>query len=62
MLARLHGADAQFMSEKERQAELARLKREQRRALQEEKFGAAAMVLGLAERNKAAASERYSIL
>lgn len=58
LLARLHGTDSQFMNERERQAELARLRREQRKAELEEKFGAAAMVLGLAERNSAALKER----
>jgi len=53
LMARLKGSDAQFLSEKQRQAELIRLKREQRMAQQEEKFGAAALVLGLAERNQA---------
>lgn len=48
------------MDERERQAELARLRREQRRAQQEEKFGAAALVFGLAERNQNAAQERYA--
>ena len=55
---RLKGADAKFLSERERQAELARLRREQRKAQQEEKFGAAALVLGLAERNQAAVDSR----
>jgi len=59
LLARLNGSDKRFMSEKDRQAELLRLKREQRRAQQEEKFGAAALVFGLAERNQNAAQERY---
>ena len=40
-----------YLSEQERQKELARLRRELRKAEREEKFGAAAMVLGLAERN-----------
>ena len=53
LMARLKGSDAQFLSEKQRQAELIRLRREQRMAQQEEKFGAAALVLGLAERNQA---------
>ena len=57
-MAKLKGADARFLSEKERQAELTRLKREQRKAQQEEKFGAAALVLGLAERNQAAVENR----
>ena len=46
------------MTEKERQAELLRLRRQQKRAQQEEKFGAAALVFGLAERNQNAAQER----
>ena len=58
LLARLNGSDKRFMNEKDRQAELLRLKREQRRAQQEEKFGAAALVFGLAERNQNAAQER----
>ena len=58
LLARLNGSDKQFMTEKERQAELLRLRRQQKRAQQEEKFGAAALVFGLAERNQNAAQER----
>ena len=49
------------MSEKERQAELIRLKQEQRRAKMEEKFGSAALMLGLAERNANAAKARFVI-
>ena len=60
-MSRLHGADSQFLNERQRQAELARLKREQRRAEQEEKFGTAALVMGLAERNNAAVQEKYVI-
>eukprot|EP00111_Clytia_hemisphaerica_P002852 TCONS_00008039-protein len=58
LLSRLQGSDKRYMNEKDRQAELLRLKREQRRAQQEEKFGAAALVFGLAERNQNAAKER----
>eukprot|EP00794_Sanderia_malayensis_P006079 gene6079-6782_t len=54
LMMKLKGADARFYSEKERQAELARLRREERKVKLEEKFGTAAMVLGLAERNQAA--------
>nr|XP_039263423.1 trichohyalin-like isoform X2 [Styela clava] len=51
LLRMLAGQDQRYMSEKERQMELARLRRELLRAEREEKFGAAALVLGLAERN-----------
>ena len=47
------------MSERQRQAELARLKRERRKAKQEDNFSTAALVLGLAEKQKAAVQERY---
>ncbi len=53
LMSKLKGADAKFYTERERQAELARLRREQRKVKLEEKFGTAAMVLGLAERNQA---------
>ena len=46
------------MSERQRQAELARLKREKLKAKQEDKFITAALVLGLAEKQKAAVEER----
>ncbi|XP_071961658.1 uncharacterized protein [Antedon mediterranea] len=59
LMARLRGMDNQFLSEKERQAELARLKREQRRAKMEENFESAALVLGLAERHQKAHAERF---
>ena len=49
MLAALHGQSDRLQSEKERQAELARLRREQRRARNEDKFEAAALVMGLAQ-------------
>lgn len=38
-----------FASEKERQLELTRLKRDQRRAQQEEKFESAALLIGLSK-------------
>ena len=57
-MARLRNSENQYLSEKERQAELARLKREQRKAKMEDDFMAAALVLGLAERHQAAAEER----
>ena len=59
LLNRLRGVDSQYLSEKERQAELAKLKREQRRVQQEEKFGAASLVIGIAEQNQAAVQEKY---
>ena len=58
-MAKLLGANNQFLSERERQALLARLKREQLKARLEEKFGSAALVLGLAERQRKDAEERY---
>lgn len=58
-MRRLQGQDEQFMSERQRQAELARLKRERLKAKQEDKFSTAALVLGLAEKQKAAVEERY---
>ena len=54
----LQGKDEHFMSERQRQAELARLKREKLKAKQEDKFITAALVLGLAEKQKAAVEER----
>jgi len=58
LLARLRGDNERFLSERQRQAELARLRRERLKAKQEDKFDSAALVLGLAERNQAAAAER----
>ena len=58
LMSRLQGQDEQFMSERQRQAELARLKREKLKAKQEDKFTTAALVLGLAEKQKAAVQER----
>ena len=49
LLEGLRGADQRFSSERERQAELARLKRDERRARQEDTFDKAAMVFGLAQ-------------
>lgn len=57
-MRRLQGQDERFMSEKQRQAELARLKREKLKAKQEDKFTTAALVLGLAEKQKSAVQER----
>ena len=45
-------------AEKRRQAELARLRREKRQAERESKFDEAALVLGLAERNRQNLEER----
>ena len=57
-MAKLLGANNQFLSKRERQALLARLKREQLKARLEEKFDSAALVLGLAERQRKDAEER----
>ena len=59
LMRRLQGQDERFMSERQRQAELARLKREKLKAKQEDTFSTAALVLGLAEKQKAAVQERY---
>lgn len=59
LMAKLLGANNKFLSERERQALLARLKREQLKARLEEKFGSAALVLGLAERQRKDAEERW---
>ena len=61
LMRRLQNQNERFMSEKQRQAELARLKREKLKAKQEDTFSTAALVLGLAEKQRAAAQERYSI-
>ena len=58
----LQGKDEHFMSERQRQAELARLKREKLKAKQEDKFITAALVLGLAEKQKAAVEERLGTI
>lgn len=58
-MRKLLGDNERFLSEKERQAELARLKREQLKAKQEGDFFTAALVLGLAERNREAAELRF---
>lgn len=59
LLAMLHGAQGQAISERERQAELLRLRLETRKGQMEDRFDAAAMMIGLAERNQAAANDRY---
>ena len=52
LLRRLREGDDKLAKERARQAELARLKREQRKARQEEKFDAAAIVLGMAQKGE----------
>ncbi|XP_013408861.1 trichohyalin [Lingula anatina] len=58
LLARLHGLNDEYLSERERQAELVRLRREAKRAGKEENFQNAALLIGLAERNQATLAER----
>ena len=53
MLDGLRGTNARLLSERERQAELARLRREQRRAKKEDKFESAALVLSVAKTQQA---------
>jgi len=54
LLGMLSNADARMNNERKRQLELARLKREARKAQAEDKFDAAALVLGMAKSNQAA--------
>ena len=49
LLRRLGEAGSEFDRERERQANLARLRRDQRLAQKEENFDGAALILGLAE-------------
>ncbi|XP_077983007.1 uncharacterized protein LOC144437842 isoform X2 [Glandiceps talaboti] len=58
LMAKLRDSEETLLNEKQRQAELARLKREKRKAQMEDNFESAALVLGLAERHQAAAEER----
>ena len=57
LLAALKGADSKLQSERERQAALARLRREERKARQEDTFENAALVIGLAAKNQANLTE-----
>lgn len=54
----LSNADAKLNNERKRQLELARLRREARKAQAEEKFDAAALVLGMAKTHQAAADAK----
>ena len=59
MLQSLQGADTQFNIERKRQLELSRLRHEARKAQAEEKFNAAALVLGMAKVQQTALGEKY---
>ena len=48
----------EYLSEKERQKELLRLKQERKKALRADKFENAAMLVGLAERQQAELLEK----
>ena len=52
------GLDAAYLNERKRQAMLLRLKREKLRAMREDKFNNAAMMIGLAERQQAELDEK----
>lgn len=52
MLQELQNKEGRFATERHRQAELARLRREERKARHEDKFDTAALVLGLAQAQK----------
>lgn len=54
LLRALREQDARFNSEKKRQLELAKLRREQRRLKQENNFDTAAILLGMAKQERAA--------
>ena len=58
LLRRLQEEQDRLAAEKRRQAELARLRREKRKAEREANFDEAALVLGLAERNRQNLEER----
>ena len=49
----LTGLNLEYLSEKERQKELLRLKQEKKRAMRADKFENAAVLVGLAERQQA---------
>ena len=57
-MSMLSNADTRMNNERKRQLELARLRREARKAQAEEKFDAAALVLGAAKSNQAALDAR----
>jgi hypothetical protein len=54
--------DKQFSGERQRQLELAKLRREQKKIAKEDKFDAAALVLGLAKQQEAAREARYDVI
>ena len=62
MLASLKRQDKRFSSERQRQLELAKLRREQKKIAKEDKFDAAALVLGLAKQQEAAREARYGVI
>lgn len=59
MLASLRNQDKQFNSERHRQLELAKLRRERKKIAKEDKFDAAALVLGIAKQQEAARETRF---
>ena len=62
LLASLRGQDKRFSSERQRQLELAKLRREQKKIAKEDKFDAAALVLGIAKQQEAARDARYDVM
>ena len=52
------GLNLEYLSEKERQKELLRLKQEKKRAMRADKFENAAVLVGLAERQQAELLEK----
>ena len=62
LLADVRGADSKFENEQHRHAELARIRREERQALQENTFQPSALVLGLAQARQINLDSRYGLL
>ena len=51
--------ESSYLTESERQAELVRLRREKRKTEKEDDFEKAALLLGLAERQQAEATDKW---
>ena len=59
LLASLRSQDERFGSERHRQLEMAKLRRQQMKISKEDKFDAAALVLGVARQQETAREARY---
>ena len=58
----MRGQDKRFNSERQRQLELAKLRREQKKIAKEDKFDAAALVLGIAKQQEVAREARCDVM